>query len=166
MTPKKAPVFLWLLITALLILSGGSHLLADDRFIDNGDGTVTDRVQKLMWSQRDNESDINWEDANRWVKYNFCYLLPGNKFDDWRMPTVNELKSLFVNDESFQGEQTDCGMKVKVISQIKLSCAWIWTVENKNISANVFTFRLGYFFSDLKMHQKAHRVLAVRDVKE
>ena len=165
MAEKKTVRFLWLLITAVMILSVRPFLIAEDRFIDNGDGTVTDRVLNLMWSQRDNEADINWIDANRWVKFNFYYLLPGNKYDDWRMPTVNELKSLYVNDESFEGVQTDCGMQVKVRPQFKLTCGWVWSAEGKDISANVFTFRLGYFFSDLKMHQKAHRVLAVRDIK-
>ena len=45
---------------ALIILSlfFGSISLADDRFIVNGDGTVTDLELRVMWAQHDNQSDI------------------------------------------------------------------------------------------------------------
>ncbi len=155
-----------LVVVSIVFIFSCQSLFADDRFSDNGDGTITDNKLKLMWSQTDNQGDINWKDGQRWVKFNFYYLLPGNKFDDWRLPTVRELKSLYLDNKSDEGEPTDCGMRVRIIPLIKLSCGWVWSEEEKDISSNVFTFRLGYYFSDLKMHKKAHRVLAVRNINE
>lgn len=155
-----------LLFLSLLVLLIPLSIGANERFVDNGDGTFSDHKLKLMWSQTDNGGDITWENAYRWVKYNFYYLLPGNKYDDWRMPTVEELKTLYVDDESFEGKSTACGVTVKVIPQLDLSCGWVWAAKSSTLSATVFTFRLGYPFSDLKMNKKAHRVLAVRDIKQ
>jgi Protein of unknown function (DUF1566) len=152
----------WLIIFVFWSFSS----FAGDRFIDNGDDTITDHELNLMWSKSDNQGDINWEDAGKWIKYNLYYLLPGNKYDDWRMPTIAELRSLYVGKKNNDGRLTGCGMRVKVIPLINLSCGWIWSSESKNISANVFTYRLGYHFSDLKMHKKAHRALAVRNIKK
>lgn len=153
------------LLAAFIALYSAS-CFAGSRFVDNEDGTVTDNELNLMWAQTDNQGDITWLDAYRWVKFNFYYLLPGNKFDDWRLPTSRELRSLYIKDKSRKGTVSDCGMRVRVIPEITLSCGWVWTADVQNISANVFTFRLGYYFSDLKMNKKAHRVLAVRDIKE
>ncbi len=45
--------------------------LAGERFTDNGDGTVTDHQLGIMWSKTDNQGDISWKQAERWVKYTF-----------------------------------------------------------------------------------------------
>ncbi|MBW2487221.1 MAG: hypothetical protein JRE72_07365, partial [Deltaproteobacteria bacterium] len=52
-------LFTTLVILAAGILIGEAPVLAGDRFVDNGDGTVTDRQQNLMWSKTDNQGDIN-----------------------------------------------------------------------------------------------------------
>lgn len=160
---QKPFVCFFCLLILIFVSSTCGHLLADERFIDNGDGTVTDKKLHLMWSQQDNGGDINWENAYRWVNYNFYYILPGNRHDDWRVPSIDELKSLYATEEGYSVESA-CGMRIKVIPQISLSCGWIWSMENKGISARVFSFRAGIDFSDLKMNKKAHRVLAVRDI--
>jgi hypothetical protein len=60
------------------------------RFTDNGD-TITDNLTTLMWA----------EDANIWGYTNWngaidnCNGLSLGGHDDWRLPTVNELQSLF-----------------------------------------------------------------------
>jgi hypothetical protein len=37
--------------------------LASDRFVDHGDGTVSDTKTDLMWTVKDNGSPINWPNA-------------------------------------------------------------------------------------------------------
>jgi hypothetical protein len=64
--------------------------MAMDRFIDHGDGTVTDTKTSLMWAARDNGSPINWQNAR-----SYCQKYNGGGHTDWRMPTLAELASLY-----------------------------------------------------------------------
>jgi hypothetical protein len=73
----------------------------DPRFQDNKDGTVTDLEKKLMWKQIDIYQEkkiwINWDDSQ-------TYLEKFNKeayagFSNWRLPTREELKSLYEEDK-------------------------------------------------------------------
>ena len=73
----------------------------DSRFQDNKDGTVTDLEKKLMWKQIDIYQEkkiwINWDDSQ-------TYLEKFNKeayagFSNWRLPTREELKSLYEEDK-------------------------------------------------------------------
>jgi len=110
-------IFFWLLPVA-----------AGERFTDNGDGTVTDHELGLMWSKTDNNGDINWIQAEKWVKFTFPLTLEKN-YDNWRLPTLKELQSLEVTDTKGNGYETDCGQRVKITPQIRLSCGWVWTSE-------------------------------------
>jgi hypothetical protein len=38
--------------------------MAADRFLDHGDGTVTDTKTGLMWAAKDNGNLINWPNVN------------------------------------------------------------------------------------------------------
>ena len=60
--------------------------MASDRFVDNGDGTVTDTKTGLMWATMDNGEHINWTDAR-----SYCQSYSGGGHTDWRMPTLAEL---------------------------------------------------------------------------
>ncbi len=42
--------------------------MAQARFTNNNDGTVTDKTSGLMWAQTDNQADIYWKDAQAWIK--------------------------------------------------------------------------------------------------
>jgi len=58
------------------------------RFVDNGDGTVTDRLTGLMWIKGDTE-EMTWQAALDYVK-----RLNTGSHTDWRLPNVEELRSL------------------------------------------------------------------------
>ncbi len=65
-------------------------------FIDNGDGTVTDMATGLMWVQASADTDgdgtpdeMNWQDALAW-----CENLELAGYTDWRLPNINELRSI------------------------------------------------------------------------
>jgi hypothetical protein len=63
----------------------------EDRFSDNGDGTVTDNCTGLMW-ERDTGNDGNplkWCDALA-----YCQNLQLGGHLDWRLPNVRELQSI------------------------------------------------------------------------
>lgn len=61
-------------------------------FVDNGDGTVTDRATGLMWSQGDSGAGLDWEDALAWVAGRNTDDHLG--YDDWRLPNIKELQSI------------------------------------------------------------------------
>lgn len=67
---------------------------AKERFVDNGDGTITDTFLKLMWQKEQNER----KSYNDVLKELVTYNLAGYK--NWRLPTMNELNSIF--DESHE----------------------------------------------------------------
>jgi len=139
-------------------------VFADDRFTDNGDGTVTDHQLGVMWAKTDNQGNINWKQADLWVKYTFPDTLE-KKYDNWRLPTLAELESLYIKEKKFEGYETDCGQRVKIVPVIKLSCGWVWTSETSAIQAFIFNFNRGYHYSDRMVHNKAYRALPVRNLK-
>ena len=142
----------------------GAPVFADDRFTDNGDGTVTDHQLGVMWAKTDNQGNINWKQANLWIKYTFPDTLE-KKYDNWRLPTLAELESLYIKDKKIKGYETDCRQRVKIVPVIKLSCGWVWTSETSAIQAFIFNFNRGYHYSDRMVHNKSYRALPVRDLK-
>jgi len=161
MTGIKTKFVLAITIWALLL---SVPVMAGERFTDNGDETVTDRQLGVMWSKTDNQGDINWKQADLWVKYTFPYTLEA-KYDNWRLPTLAELQSLYLKDKKSKGYETDCGQRVKTVPEIKLSCGWVWTSETSAIQAYIFNFNRGYHYSDRMVHNKSYRALPVRDLK-
>lgn len=70
------------------------------RFVDNGDGTITDNATGLMWVQDPSQlggswgspgspSYINWN-----IAVDLCSSLVYAGYSDWRLPNIKELLSL------------------------------------------------------------------------
>jgi hypothetical protein len=161
-TATAAPFILVLALT-LFCCSIPPALSEEQRFTDNGDGTVTDHKLGLMWAKTDNQGDTSWKDAERYCKYTFPVSL--GKYDDWRMPTLEELKSLHLRDPNYKGYETDCGQMVKIFPEIELSCGWVWSSEKSSISAKVYNFHRGYHYTDRMVHKRNYRALPVRTLK-
>ena len=70
-----------------------SLLVAENRFVDNGDGTVTDTERHLMWQKADSGKEITFEEA---LKY--CGTLRLGGFTDWRLPLPEEQDTAVVNE--------------------------------------------------------------------
>ena len=78
-------------------------------FTDNGNGTVTDNLTGLVWLKNANctdtaggvvkaDGDLDWADALAWcnaLESGLCGLTDGSSAGDWRLPNINELRSLF-----------------------------------------------------------------------
>jgi len=67
--------------------SSGNNVIActgtGGRYVDNGDGTVTDSATNLMWTKNANHGAMTWVDAMA-----YCDNLVTNGYDDWRLPAV------------------------------------------------------------------------------
>lgn len=70
------------------------------RFIDNGDGTVTDQITNLMWVKNGWRSEF--KDATTWwdaIKRTRRLKLAGH--DDWRLPTIDEWLTILDPNQQF-----------------------------------------------------------------
>jgi serine/threonine-protein kinase len=89
----------------------------DAKFADLGGGVMKDTRSGLEWTQRDNGSDINWNDATR-----YC----ASKKNGWRLPNLDELAALYdTNDPS----STPCGTSYacKTSSLFHLTKRLLWS---------------------------------------
>ena len=66
----------------------GKHS-ADKRFVDHGDGTITDISTNLMWTKEDSYADLgkclDWN-----ASWSYVNWLSTGGYNDWRVPTVRE----------------------------------------------------------------------------
>ena len=123
---------------------------ATDRYVDHGDGTVTDTKTGLMWAAKDNESPINWRDAR-----SYCQNYNGGGHTDWRMPTLAELASFY-----------DPGVNNKrgyhVTKLIDTSAQSLWASETRGFEAARFNFTHGQEYWLRQSYSGPTRVLPVR----
>jgi len=61
-------------------------------FVDNGDGTISDKATGLMWEQKGSKKVTSFYIATKHVKKLNKKKFAG--YDDWRIPTIEELYSL------------------------------------------------------------------------
>ena len=137
---------------------------AEDRFIVNGDGTVTDLKLQVMWAQHDNQSDILWKQAQSWTQFTFADTV-AQKHDDWRLPTIKELQSLYLESTQQKGYEADCGLRVNIIPEIRISCILIWASETALGLPLAFNFNIGDPFTVNLNESVGCRVLPVRSLK-
>jgi len=71
-------------------------------FFDNGDGTVSDLTNKIMWLKNDTWIElgrlINWHESQSYAKEMNEKKFAG--YSNWRVPTASEAKFLFDGEES------------------------------------------------------------------
>ncbi len=78
--------------TFLLLCVRGNENYGVNDFVDNGDGTVTDRATGLTWSREDSGEGMLWEEALAWVHQKNLENWLGHS--DWRLPNIKELHTL------------------------------------------------------------------------
>ena len=133
------------------------------RFTDNGDGTVTDHQLGVMWSKADNQGDIDWKAAEAYATYNFSYTIT-KPYDNWRLPTLDELQSLYVTETSYDGYIADCGIAVRIAPEIRLSCVLVWSSDAALGSHLAYNFNIGNSFTVPSFDVSGCRVLPVRNL--
>ena len=61
------------------------------RFVDNGDGTVTDTIRKIMWQKGDSGKEVTFEEAQK-----YCQNLRLGSHAGWRLPKPDERETATV----------------------------------------------------------------------
>jgi len=135
------------------------------RFVDNGDGTVTDNENQLMWKQTDAFQDESI--FHTWFKaQDYIRKLNNAKFaghNDWRMPTQKEAESLFDEDVSVR----DCDRFEIFIDPVFSPGGGYttWTVDLKpHNGAVIFYYRYGHANVNNRDDPSKDSVRAVRNV--
>ena len=115
------------------------------RFKDNGDGTVTDKEEGLMWKQTDGFQDESM--FHTWYKAeDYIRELNNKKFagyNDWHMPNLEEAEGLYVEEASIR----DCDrFEIFIDSAFSPGGGYTtWTSDLKpHNGAVIFYYRYGH----------------------
>ncbi|MEN8190405.1 MAG: DUF1566 domain-containing protein [Thermodesulfobacteriota bacterium] len=107
-------------------------MLAGERFfIDTEKSVIIDQQTGLMWPLKDNGSDISWPAAHE-----YCDQFNQGGFDDWRMPTQDELATLY----RLEAAQTT---EYYIIEKISITACCLWAKDNRSSKVASFDFEYG-----------------------
>jgi hypothetical protein len=127
------------LMTFLLIGCGSFFIRSpisgtdkDGRFIAYDNGTVVDTRSGLMWAAEDNGKGVNWLEAK-----SYCENYLGGGYNDWRMPTQDELAGLYDASKTYgyfcQGFLLFYSCQhVYLTDLIHLTGEWVFASEIRN----------------------------------
>ena len=121
-------------------------------YSDNGNGTVTDNSTGLVWQQGTVGDGVamSWEDALQ-----YCENLSLGGYTDWRLPNLNELRSL-VNYSS-----SAPAIDMIYFPNVQASFYWSSTTSASNPD-NAWFVEFGYGADDYYSKNSAEYVRAVR----
>jgi hypothetical protein len=111
-----------------------------DRFVDNGDGTVTDTKYNKMWMKED-----SWQMRGKWLTWKaahkFVAWLNEQNFagyDDWRVPKNQECRNLY----DHECKNTDFAGDIVHIDYIfPEGCgSTLWCNEEQGINGLAYNF--------------------------
>ena len=129
-------------------------------YIMYDNNTVVDRESGLMWAGTDNGLDIDWNDSRT-----FCRSYSVGGFTNWRMPSIEELQTLYtpkvINPSP---SHPDCDGFFHINHLFTLSCENIWAADTHWQSVSFFNFSHGVTMKGFKNEEELSRVLPVRSI--
>ncbi|GJL79951.1 MAG: hypothetical protein NPINA01_29400 [Nitrospinaceae bacterium] len=115
----------------------------NERFKDNGNGTITDSKMNVMWKKTDSFQDhkkwLNWFKGQDYVEIANLERTAGH--EDWRFPTEEEAWSLFELDKTNTDKYGDDIYLDPVFEPG--SAGTTWTLEEKDSSALIIQYEDG-----------------------
>lgn len=118
----------------------------EDRFIDKGDGTVTDQLTGLIWMQKDSWLDLNkfttYRQAAKYLKKKNQEAFAGNS--DWRFPSKQEANTLYFRDKD-KSIVDKYEIDIYIDPVFQKGCGYnTWTNQTRgSITAYVYSFASG-----------------------
>ena len=149
-------VFFIVIVSFMIKPSFAAEDSDEGRFVAYDNGTVLDTQTNLLWASKDNGSNINWEDAKA-----FCENYEAAGYNDWRMPTKEELMSLY--DRFIFGNN---GYHLTKLITLTGSYPWTSNVQGSEALVVGFGKDRQMWFPESVSHQSRNRVLPVRFGKE
>ena len=147
-------VQLLFLIAVLSVLFHQPLFAADQRFSVQADKSLLiDNETGLMWPVQDNGSDISWPAGKE-----YCEKLTLAGFKDWRMPTQEELATLYNLKAADSSDYY-------IILEIKVTACCLWAIDTKKAKVGSFDFEYGNRDWGYPMSTVDARVLPVRNIK-
>lgn len=150
-TQRQHLSFLLFLISLMLLPLSATG--ADNRFSQLADGTIKDSRTGLTWAASDNGANITWLAA-----MHYCQKYSAEKEGEWRMPTPEELATLYGASKSSKGEEDKYTVDLAT-DLIKVSAPWVWSSrKSPNKNAVVYGFNYGNtrkFFRGKGMNRRA-----------
>jgi hypothetical protein len=93
--------------------------------------TWTDPSTRLMWTKKDNGSDIAWQQA-----IDYCQNLRLNGHSGWRLPTIDELEAIYDPSANVSSD----GINWHVKGDLHLT-GWHWSSTSKDASRGAWVFK-------------------------
>ena len=138
---EKKTIWIILMIGCCLIIPNiqiESARAQEERFVVMQNGTVKDQKTGLIWAAQDNGANLTWSGALAYCKN---YSAGGHK--DWRMPSPEELATLYGASKKTKGEEDKFSVDLATKS-IQVTAPWVWTSrKTPNNKALVYGFNYG-----------------------
>ena len=140
----------------------------DKRFVDNGDGTITDTKTNLMWMKKESHQLtghwLDWAAASSYVKKTNEDGFANHY--DWQMPTLEDLETLFEPDK-INSKQLGREMAIHIDPIFEKEGSGVWWALEANGHFNAFgiEFNNGNKFSAPKKSIARKVVRPMRVVK-
>ena len=110
---------------------------SDGRFIDHGNGTITDTKTDLMWTKEDSYAALgrclDWNASKSYVS-----RLNTGGYNDWRIPTIKELKTIYEESKSNNSSKYGLIHLDVIFADGAAHCYWSSEIDNSGQARVVF----------------------------